>query len=289
MKNFITLFVLFLSIQGFSQDKPAYQLFNKEGKKAKYEKMLKELSTADVVLFGELHDNPICHWLELEVAKDIYATKKENTVLGAEMYESDNQLILDEYLSGLIMKKHFTTEAKMWNNNATDYQPLVDFAKEKNLKFIAANVPRRYANLVARKGLEELENLNEEQKSYIATLPIKVDLELPAYKMFLDMSMGHGSEMTPEKMAKSQAVKDATMAHFIIQNRKAGQTFIHYNGTYHSDNFESISWYLKQANPQLNIVTISSVEQENIEKLEEENLNLGNYILALPESMTKTY
>jgi len=73
------------------------------------------------------------------------------------------------------------------------------FAKEKSLKFVAANVPRRYANLVARKGLEELNNLNEEQKSYITPLPIKVDLELPAYKMFLDMGMGHGSEMTPEK------------------------------------------------------------------------------------------
>ena len=251
--------------------------------------MLKDLSNADIVLFGELHDNPICHWLELEVAKDIYTTKKENTVLGAEMYESDNQLILDEYLSGLIKKKHFTTEAKVWPNNKTDYQPLVDFAKENEIRFIAANVPRRYANLVARKGLEELGKLSPEQLKYIAPLPIKIDLELPAYKMFLDMGMGHGNEMTPEKMAKSQAVKDATMAHFILQNWKEGQTFIHYNGTYHSDNFESISWYLKQANPELKIATLSSVEQEKLDKLSEENLNLGNYILALPESMTKTY
>lgn len=289
MKITCLFFGLVLSFLAFSQKKTAYQLFNEKGKKLKYEKVLKDLSNADIILFGELHDNPICHWLELELAKDIYEIKKENLVLGAEMYEADNQLILDEYLSGLIKKKHFTTEAKMWNNNETDYQPLVDFAKENELKFVATNVPRRYANLVARKGLESLSELSNEQKSYIAPLPIKVDLNLPAYKMFLDMGMGHGSEMTPEKMAQSQAVKDATMAHFILENYKKGQTFIHYNGSYHSDNFESIMWFIKQSNPTLNILTISTVEQKSITELEIDNLSLGNYMLAIPDNMTKTY
>ena len=270
------------------QDKPAYQLFTKDGKKVKYTKMLKDFQNADVVLFGELHDNPICHWLELEVTKDIFDVKKEETVLGAEMYESDNQLILDEYLSGLIKKKHFKAEAKIWTNNK-DYQPLVDFAKDNKLKFVATNVPRRYANLVARKGLNELDNLNEIQKSFITSLPVKVDLELPAYKMFLDMGMGHGSEMTPEKMAQAQAIKDATMAHFILKNWKQGNTFLHFNGSYHSDNFESICWYLKQAKQGLNIKTISTVEQDKIDELDEENMSVADFILVVPSSMTKTY
>lgn len=289
ISRILLLLFLFTSCLGFTQDRKAYQIFNSEGKKTNYEKALKKIVEADIVLFGELHDNPICHWLELELAKDIYKIKKENTVLGAEMFESDNQLIVDEYLSGLIKKKHFTSEAKMWNNNKTDYQPLVDFAKQNNLSFIATNVPRRYANLVARKGLNELSDLSENQKKYIAPLPIEVDLNLPAYKMFLDMGMGHGSEMTPEKMAASQAVKDATMAHFISKNYKKNQTFIHYNGTYHSDNYESIMWYLKQANPELNVITISTVEQSSIEELNEENINLGHFILVTPENMTKTY
>lgn len=289
MKRIILFFTVILAYSAISQDKPAFEIFSKEGKKVKYSKMLSELKEADIILFGEFHNNPICHWLELELAKDLFATKKQNLVLGAEMYESDNQLVLDEYLSGLIMRKHFTTEAKMWNNNETDYQPLVDFAKENSLKFVAANVPRRYANLVARKGLEKLNSLNDEQKKYIAPLPIKVDLTLPAYKMFLDMGMGHGSEMTPEKMAHSQALKDATMAHFILKNWEKGKSFLHYNGAYHSDNFESIYWYLKQSNPDLKIVTITSAEQVEIDSLEDENKDKANFILAIPESMTKTY
>lgn len=290
MRILLTLIIsICFSIVSNSQDKPAYQLFNKEGKKVKYDKMIKDLAEADIILFGELHNNPICHWLELEITKSIFAIKKDKTVLGAEMFESDDQLIMNEYLSGQIKKKHFISEAKVWPNNETDYQPLVDFAKDSGLHFVATNVPRRYANLVAREGELVLEKLIDEQKRYIATLPIKFDLTLSAYKMFLDMGMGHGSEMTPEKMAKSQAVKDATMAHFIMQNWKKGQAFIHYNGTYHSDNFESISWYLKQINSELKIVNISSLEQGQVDKLEDDNLDLGNYILAIPESMGKTY
>ena len=59
----------------------------------------------------------------------------------------------------------------------------------------------------------------------------------------------HGNQNLP----KAQAIKDATMAHFILENWEKGKTFIHYNGSYHSDNFEGIVWYLKQENPNLYI------------------------------------
>ena len=101
----------------------------------------------------------------------------------------------------------------------------------------------------------------------------------------MKMSGGHGGDNLP----KAQAIKDATMAHFILENKKEGQTFIHYNGTYHSNNFEGIVWYLKQANPDLKIITISSVEQEEIGSLVKENIGLANFILCTPASMTKTH
>jgi hypothetical protein len=78
------------------------------------------------------------------------------------------------------------------------------------------------------------------------------------------------------------------MAHFILQNLKAGNTFIHFHGTYHSDNYEGIYWYLKQQRPDLKIVTINSSEQEDIEKLEDENKDKADFILVIPADMTKT-
>ncbi|MDP2162468.1 MAG: iron-regulated protein, partial [Flavobacterium sp.] len=84
-------------------------------------------------------------------------------------------------------------------------------------------------------------------------------------------------------------IKDATMAHFISQNLKPQTVFIHYNGTYHSDNFEGIYWYLKKEKPNLKLLTISTVTQKDIGKLEKENHNKADFILVIDEDVTKTY
>ena len=88
---------------------------------------------------------------------------------------------------------------------------------------------------------------------------------------------------------KAQAVKDATMAHFILANWSEGKIFMHYNGSYHSSNFEGIVWYLKKFNPDLKITTLETVEQNDIETMEKENNNIATFVIAIPASMTKTY
>jgi len=272
----------------YAQDKPAYVLYTKEGKPVDYDKMVKVLSKADIVLFGELHDNAIDHWLELQVLKDIYALRPDLSI-GMEMFESDDQIVVNEYLQGLIDERLLLNEAKVWDNYKNDYKPIMEFAKEKKLPLVATNIPRRYANMVYKKGVEVLTTLPEEARRWIAPLPVTIDLNLPGYKNM--MSMGtHGGPSTSgsaENMARSQAMKDATMAHFLLQYRKG--LAIHYHGAYHSQNFEGIMWYLKAANPQLNIVTIHSVEQDNVGKLEDANKNTADYIICIPKDMTKTY
>ena len=258
MKKFQFLFVLlFFVFASFKTDKPAYFLFNKEGKTVKYSKMLNDIQNADIVLFGESHDNPISHWLQLELTTDLFELKNENLVLGAEMFESDNQVILDEYLDSLISQKSFEAEARLWPNYKTDYKPLVEFANKNRLRFVATNVPRRYASMVNSKGFEGLEELSDEAKLFIPPLPIDYDSTLNCYKSMLEME-GIGSHVT-ENFPKAQAIKDATMAYFILKNWSPGKMLIHYHGSYHSENFESIYWYLKQQNPSLNIVTIETV------------------------------
>ncbi|MCK5776746.1 MAG: ChaN family lipoprotein [Bacteroidales bacterium] len=285
----ILLFIIPLAILSLAlkSDKLSYQIYSQNGKALKYSKMMKTLDEADIIMFGELHNNPICHWLQLEVTKDLFENKKDRLVLGAEMFERDDQLVIDEYFNDFYKTKKFEVEVKLWNNYATDYKPLVEFAKSNDLKFIATNVPRRYASIVHKKGLEELEKLPEESKAYIATLPIEYDGELKAYKEMMEMmkAMPHANENMP----KAQAIKDATMAFSILENFKDGDQFIHYHGTFHSNNFEGIVWYLKQARPDLNIVTIASVEQADIGTFNEDDKDLANFILVVDEDMTKTY
>ncbi len=160
--------ICFMAMTG---DKPAYVLYDKNGGKVSYNDMVEGLAAADVILFGEYHNNPICHWLQLQVAASLYEDKGENLVLGAEMFEADAQLVLDEYLAGHIKAQHFENEGKVWKNHKTDYAPLVDFAKNHGLPFVATNVPRRYANLVARETLEGLEKLSGPAKKLMVPLP----------------------------------------------------------------------------------------------------------------------
>ena len=99
MKKIIPLFFpLFISIGIFSQNKLAYRLFDIKGKKVSYKALKKQVLKADIILFGEFHDNPISHWLELEIIKDL--NKSGNLIIGAEMFESDNQKLINDYLSG---------------------------------------------------------------------------------------------------------------------------------------------------------------------------------------------
>jgi uncharacterized iron-regulated protein len=246
--------------------------------------MLEQAKEADVILFGEQHDNPINHWLEQELTKDLFEARKDKLVMGAEMFEADDQVVVNEYLSGSITEKTFKDECKLWTNFASDYKPLLDFAKKNKLKFIATNIPRRYANMVYTKGLEKLDSIAPEALKWIAPLPIAYDKTLKCYQDIFAAAQGHGGENLP----KSQAVKDATMAYFILKNLSAGQIFIHYNGSYHSDNHTAIEWYLKQARPDLKVLTIGSTEQDSIDNLSKENEGLGDFIIVTPASMSKT-
>ena len=283
MKKLTFSIFLFFFIISVAQDKKAYQIFDKKGKKSSYEKVLKASEKTDVVLFGEIHDNSLVHWLQLEFTKDL--AQRKPLVLGAEMLEADNQKQLDQYLNGEINQKQMDSSARLWKNYKTDYKPLVDFAKEKKFSFIATNVPRRYASLVFKKDLVALDSLSAQEKSWIAPLPIEFDINLPGYKSMMGMQGGHEGD----KMPKAQAIKDATMAYFINKNRKENSIFVHYNGTYHSDNYEGINWYLKKLDADIKIVTIAMVEQKDITKLEAEHYNKADFILVIDEDVTKTY
>ncbi|MFY0643521.1 MAG: ChaN family lipoprotein [Bacteroidia bacterium] len=283
MKKAILLSVfLTFSLIGLSQDK-AYVIYNSKGKKVSYKKMIKQLNSADVVMFGELHNNPIAHWLQLEVTQSL--SRKNDLILGAEMMEADNQNELNAYLGDSLDQKGLDTAARLWPNYKTDYAPLVDFAKENNIHFVATNIPRRYANMVYRNGFEILDSLSAEEKSWMAPLPMKFDSELPSYQRILEMMGDHGSP----SLVMAQATKDATMAHFILENYKIDHLFIHYNGAYHSDYHEGIVWYLNQERTDLNYKTITTVSQASIKKLLEENKGKADFIICVDEDMTTTY
>ncbi|WP_160136848.1 ChaN family lipoprotein [Chryseobacterium sp. c4a] len=290
MKNIFIAILLagFCSLS--AQNFKAYQFYDQKGKELKTDKLVKELAEYDVVFFGENHNSSINHWLQLKITEALYEKKNGKLILGAEMFERDNQAQLNQYLNGKLDAKAFKDSARLWNNYATDYKPLVDFAKNKKLNFIATNIPRRYASQTAKEGLESLNNLSDKEKSYIAQLPIKVTLDTPGYPEMKAMMGDHAEGTKVMNFISAQATKDATMAESILKNIQAGKTFIHYNGNYHSKEFGGTYWYIKQKNPNLKMAVISVFESEDPElKVPSKDYIPTEFNLIIPSDMTKTF
>ncbi|MCC5908395.1 MAG: ChaN family lipoprotein [Balneolaceae bacterium] len=266
-------------------DKPAYLLYNQDGEVISYSVLVEKSMESDLIFFGEIHNSAIAHWLQHELVKDLSTDTLRTTHVGMEMFEADQQLLIDEYFGGQIAQSSFENEARLWDNYQTDYKPVVEFARENGLRLVATNIPRRYATSVYRQGPDVLEGLSSYSKQWIAPLPVEVDKELPGYKNIAQAAHGHGGE----NLVYAQAVKDATMAHFILLNMGAGDRMIHLNGSYHSNNREGIVWYIKDAVSGYEILTINTIVTDDPTDVDPDHLQAADVTLVVPSRMTTTF
>lgn len=286
MRLFYTLMTIVLfSGSSLSQNERAFIIYNSKGKKVSYKKMQKAALQQEYVFFGEYHDNPIAHWLQYEMTVAMFNHHGQNLQLGFEMFERDQQMLLNEYMKNLVNDQTFEDSCRLWPNYGTDYKPIIMYAKQNNIFCNADNIPRRYASLLFKRGRQALDSLTQDDKAYIAPLDFEVDSTLSQYAALKEMEQHMGGS----HMMEAQAIKDATMAHFILLHKKDNNVVLHFNGAYHSDYYQGIVWYIRQAKPEAKITTISTVTQVNISKLDEENKGKADFIICIPETMTRTH
>ncbi len=273
----------------FSQHDKAFVIYNAKGKVVKYKDLKSKSLAGNLVLFGEYHDNPIVHWLQLELTQDAFDQHGANLMLGFEMFEQDQQAVLSRYLNGGFPEKSLKDSLRLWPNYETDYAPLIEFAKANRLPCIADNIQRKYASLMFKKGRSAFDTLSPLILSQMADPFFELDTNLSQYKSLREMASHMPSGSKGSYMVESQAFKDATMAKFIVANLKPATFFMHYNGAYHSDFYQGIMWYLLKAKPELRITTISTVTQSDINTLEKEHVGKADFIICVPEQMTRTH
>ena len=292
MRKIAITFLFLLTVLVNAQELKVYQIYNQKEKKVDFGKMISELSKYDVVLFGEHHNNAVNHWLQLETTKALYQKKNGQITLGAEMFERHQQEALTSYLTNKTDDKTFQSSTNLWQNYKTDYKPLVDFAKEKKLPFIATNVTRKFASYVSKNGLASLDTIADTDKKYIAKLPFEIDYDAPGYPEMIKM-MGDHAGLRAKQFVAAQALKDVTMAESILLNQKSGNLFIHYNGDYHSKSYGGIYWFLKKANPNLKIAVIEVLEAQDdilsISKAKDEGYVPTEFIIVFPSASPKTF
>jgi uncharacterized iron-regulated protein len=263
-----------------------------------FEAMLAEIAKVDVAFVGEQHDDAATHRLERAVLEGL-ARRRGNIVVAMEMFERDVQSALNDYLAGRLSEEEFLKLARPWPRYATDYRPLVEFARAHGWKVIASNTPRRLASQVSKQGLEAIRSAPESDRKLVA-----VELACPFddyFKRFAEvMSKGHpGADSKPadkkkedeqramtERFYYAQCVKDETMAESIAnvfaqpENAQNTPLVIHFNGAFHSDYRLGAASRAVRRLPKSKIKVISVVPIENLDNINvDEYRKRGDYIV----------
>jgi uncharacterized iron-regulated protein len=156
-----------------------FRVFTGQGEPATLEDLVLAMAGAEAVLIGEIHTDPVGHWVQTELLRKAMVAFKVGDEAGAlrtvalskEMFERDVQGVLDEYLQDLITERLFKAAARAPRHYDEDYKPMVELAKEAGLPVIAANAPRRYVNRVSRLGRDALYDLPPRARSFLPPLP----------------------------------------------------------------------------------------------------------------------
>ena len=228
---------------------------------------------ADVVFLGEFHNDPGTHRLQLAILEGV-ARRRRTAVLALEMFERDVQPQLDAYLRGEIGEADFTSTSRPWGNYSTDYRPLVELARANQWPVVAGNVPRRLAQVVARRGLAALDSLPATERAFAAQENLcPRDAYWERFRETMGDMSGHGMQLTPEQLQamvwrtyEAQCVKDEAMGEAIANALTTPNTLvIHANGAFHSDYHLGTVTRLRRRAPRARTVVVSFVPAADLD------------------------
>ena len=244
-----------------------------------FEVMLADLARADAVFVGEQHDDRNTHRLELAIVEGL--TRRGVTVIVAlEMFERDVQPVVERYASGAIDEEQFLKESRPWPRYATDYRPLIEFARAHKLAIVASNVPRRIAADVGKNGLSVVDGLGSDRP--LAAKEVNCPKSGSYYDRFAAAMGGHDGSNPNFYFA--QCLKDETMGEAVAEAfNKAGDrvTIVHINGAFHSDFTEGTADSARRRMPgrRIAVVSMLPVGDLDTEKPGEEDLKRADYLV----------
>ncbi len=288
MKHLLIIICTCLPLFIVAQTSHQYKIYDVKNQKViSVNELIKDLNKTDVLFFGEEHNDSLGHILELEIFKQMYIAYPK-TALSMEMFHTDVQPVINEYLGNYISEKNFIKEARAWNNY-NDYKPLIEYAKANKIDVIGANGAARYSNMVSKQGLNALNTLPKESKSFLPPLPI--DTATGAYYNKFTKELG-GHDMGTMKIYQAQNFWDATMAWSIARYMKKHKhtKIIQLNGRFHSDEKLGTLAKLKSISKRLTISSISCFPSADYNNPEwQKHKHLGDYIIITNPGVKKSF
>lgn len=292
MKMLITSMLVVLSFSTFSQGKidDHYKIYDTRTKQViSIDKIIEDCNKADVLFFGEEHNDSAAHFLQQLIFKELHKRYGNKIALSMEMFESDNQYALNDYLAGFIPEDRFSKDVRLWSNYK-DYRPMIEYAKQNKINVIAANPPRRYVTMVSRRGMKSLDSLSKDSKKFLPPLPFDTLTGRYREKFFEIMKGSPGGENP--RVYHSQSLWDAGMSNsmFKFWKKNKDKKIFHCVGRFHSDEKLGTLAQLQKRKPKLKILNISCFSNASFSNPDWDKFtNLGDYIIITDPGLKKTY
>ena len=289
--GFIILLLLSFNFS-FSQSpmEENYKIYDTKTKQIiSLDKIIADCKNADVLFFGEEHNDSACHYLEAEIFKALHKQFGDKLTLSLEMFETDNQLALNEYLEGFINEDRFSKDVRLWGNYK-DYRPMIEYAKQNHITVVAANAPRRYVNMVSRRGMRSLDSLSKNAKKYLPPLPYDT-LSGRYREKFEEVMKGAPGSSSPN-IYYSQSLWDASMSYSIYKywKKNKDKKIFHCEGRFHCDEKLGTLAQLQKRKSKLKILNISAFNDPSFANPNWEQFsNLGDYVIITNPDLKKTF
>ena len=186
-----------------------------QGEPIPFEEMIESLTKARLIYVGEVHTIKRHHRFQLRVIRAL-DERKIPLAIGMEMLPFPTQEYLDRWIAGDLGEKELLKLIDWDTNWSIDfdlYKPIFEYAREKQIRLLALNVPRSLVKSVARKGLS---GLTDEEKDMLP--PVTPSSE--EHRRYLALSLKQHKTLRGD-MARSayeaQDVWDSTMAHYVVE------------------------------------------------------------------------
>jgi uncharacterized iron-regulated protein len=271
-----------------------YRIYRGDGTPATIDELATASKAADVTFLGETHDDPVAHFLEEHILRRTYTPE---LALSLEMFETDVQYVVDEYLAGFISEDHLKKSGRAWKNYPSDYKPLVEFAKEKRLAVVAANAPRRYVNRVSRSGAASLMELDAKAKQFLPPLPYaKASPDYAAkFDRVMDEHREDGQAPSPETRVRgleAQSLWDAGMSYSIAGFLTAhpGSRILHVNGSFHTAQRLGTVEHLLRYRPATSVVVITMMSDKSFPAFDRNTMEgQGAFVIVTDPALPRSF
>lgn len=201
-----------------------------------FSQMMADTEKADVILVAETHDNKKHHEMQLDIIRALWA-KKIPLAIGLEMFQSDNQSQLDDWVEGRMTEQNFKAVfARNWSYDWSLYREIFIFARDNRLPMIALNIPKELVIKVARQGFASL--TPEERKNIPSGVTCALNRPQTEFlkKTFSEVFKHEANGKVFTYFCEAQALRNSGMAMNIanVQKNHPRRKLVALAGTWHA-------------------------------------------------------